>query len=75
MAFVQRSLSKTKPRAKIIGVEENENAEADIFKLLQHKRCADMMKFIVAKSKFQKAARFSYFSDFIDKKSPLRAKN
>ena len=34
MAYVQRALKKMKPATKMIGIEENEDAKATIFRLL-----------------------------------------
>ena len=44
MAYVQRALRKKKPATKTIGIEENEDAKAIIFRLLQQEQFAEEMK-------------------------------
>ena len=74
MAYVQRALRKKKPATKTIGIEENEDAKAIIFRLLQQEQFAEEMKSLKAEKKITKSSKILQFSPFIDQRSLFRAK-
>ena len=68
MAYVQRALRKMKPATKMIGIEENEDAKATIFRLLQQEQFAEEMKSLKAEKSFPKGSKILRFSPFIDQR-------
>ena len=73
MAYVQRAL-KRKPATKMIGIEENEDAKATIFRLLQQEQFAEEMKSLKAEKEIPKSSKILEFSPFIDQRERIRAK-
>ena len=74
MAYVQRALRKKKPATKMIGIEENEDAKATIFRLLQQEKFAEEMKSLKAEKEITKGSKILQFSPFIDQRGLIRAK-
>ena len=57
-AYVQRALRKKRPATKMIEIEENEDAKATIFKLLQQEQFAEEMKSLKAEREIPKSRKF-----------------
>ncbi|XP_075250739.1 uncharacterized protein LOC142342945 [Convolutriloba macropyga] len=74
MAYVQRALRKKKPATKMIGIEENEDARATIFRLLQQEQFAEEVKSLVAGKEIPKSSNTLQFSPFIDQRGLICAK-
>ena len=74
MAYVQRALMKKKPATKMIGIENNEDAKATIFRLLQQEQFAEELKSLKAEKEIPKGSKILQFSPFIDQRGLIRAK-
>ena len=61
MAYVQRVFIKHKPATKKLSVEEREDAQASIFKLLQLEQFAEEMKSLKAEKEFPKNSKTLQF--------------
>ena len=58
----------------MIGIEENEDAKATIFRLLQREQFAEQMKSLKAEKEIPKGSKILEFSPLIDQKGLIRAK-
>ena len=61
MAHIQRVFKKHKPATKTLSVQEREDAQASIFRLLQQEQFAEEMKSLKAEKEIQKTAKSSSF--------------
>ena len=73
MAYVQRVLRKHKPTTKTLSVEEREDAQASIFRLLQQEQFAEEMKSLKAEKEILKNSKILQFSPFIDQQGLIGA--
>ncbi|XP_075250897.1 uncharacterized protein LOC142343096 [Convolutriloba macropyga] len=61
IACVKRASREKKPATKMIGIEENEDAKATIFRFLQHEQFAEEMKSLKTEKEILKVAKFYNF--------------
>ena len=73
MAYVQRVFKKHKPATKTLSVEEREDAQASIFRLLQQEQFTEEMKSLKAENEIPKNSKILQFSPFIDQQGLIRA--
>ena len=73
MACVQRVFIKHKLVTKKLSVEEGEDAQASIFRLLQREQFAEEMKSLKAEKEIPKNSKILQFSPFIDQPGLIRA--
>ena len=73
MAYIQRVFKKHKPATKTLSVEEREDAQASIFRLLQQEQFTEEMKSLKAEREIPKNSKILQFSPFIDQQGLIRA--
>ena len=73
-AYKKRALSKNKPDALVISIEEREKANAIIFKLLQQEEFGDELKSLKVEKEIPKGSKILQFSPFLNEKRLIRAK-
>ena len=61
MAYVQRVFRKHKPATKTLSVEEREDAQASIFRLLQQEQFAEEMKSLKVEQEIPKNSKILEF--------------
>ena len=61
MAYIQRVFKKHKPATKTLSVQEREDAQASIFRLLQQEQFTEEMKSLKAEREITKIAKSSSF--------------
>ena len=74
MAYVHQVFNRHKPATKTLSVEESENAQAGIFRLLQQKQFAEEMKSLEAEKDIPKNSNIPQFLPLIDQLGLIRAK-
>ena len=75
MAYIQRVFKKHKPATKTLSVEEREDAQASIFRLLQQEQFTEEMKSLRAEREIPKNSKILQFSPFIDQQGLIRAQS
>ena len=73
MAYIQRVFKKHKPATKTLSVQEREDAQASIFRLLQQEQFTEEMKSLKAEREIPKNSKILQFSPFIDHQGLIRA--
>ena len=73
MAYKQRVFKKHKPATKTLSVQEREDAQASIFRLLQQEQFTEEMKSLKAENEIPKNSKILQFSPFIDQQGLIRA--
>ena len=73
MAYVQRVFIKHNPATKTLNGEEQEGAQASIFRLLQREQFAEEMKSLKAEKEIPKNSKILQFSPIIDQPGLIRA--
>ena len=73
MAYIQRVFKKHKPATKTLSVEEREDAQASIFRLLQQEQFTEEMKSLRVEREIPKNSKILQFSPFIDQQGLIRA--
>ena len=74
VAYVQQALNKNKPATLVVSIEEREQANSIIFKLLQQEQFGEEMKSLKVEKEISKGSKIQQFSTFLDEEELIRAK-